>query len=205
MLRLLLLLFSIIPHLIFSLENNKNSLTTKANGGTEIAIVAGGCFWCVQADFDKLEGVTKTVVGYDGDNDKTTTYEKVSSGKTQFVESTKIFFNPQKISYSEILNYFWKHVDPTNNEGQFCDKGKQYRTVIFYLNESQKKLAIQSKEKIKEKFNNVATDVIPSTNFVTAEEYHQNYYKKNPIRYTYYRKSCGRDARVKEVWNEKSN
>ncbi|BBH54458.1 peptide-methionine (S)-S-oxide reductase MsrA [Fluviispira sanaruensis] len=203
MLKFIIIIISLVPGFIFSNEANKNTLSTKAEIASEIAIVAGGCFWCVQSDFDKLEGVTKTVVGYDGGFDKSITYEKVSSGKTLFVESTKIFYDPKKLSYAQLLDYFWRHVDPTDNNGQFCDKGKQYRTVVFYLNDSQKKIALETKEKIKKIIKNVHTDIIPSTVFVDAEEYHQNYYKKNPIRYSFYRKTCGRDARLKELWDAK--
>ncbi|WP_186646029.1 peptide-methionine (S)-S-oxide reductase MsrA [Fluviispira vulneris] len=203
MIRILLIFLLLFPSIAFTLDSNKSSKTVTTNKSTEIAIVAGGCFWCVQSDFDKLDGVKETIVGYDGGFDKSITYEKVSSGKTPFVESIKIIYDPNKLSYSQLLDFFWVHIDPTNIDGQFCDRGKQYRTVIFYLNESQKKIAIASKEKIQKKFKGVYTEIVPSTHFVNAEEYHQKYYLKNPIQYTNYRNTCRRDARVKELWDAK--
>lgn len=168
----------------------------------DTAIFAGGCFWCVQSDFDKRLGVMKTIVGFDGGTVPHPTYRQVSSGNTQYVESTKIIFDPNKVSYEELVTYFFHHIDPLTKNGQFCDKGKQYRSVIFYANANQKKIAENILTNIKKQFENqtVYTEILPTTQFYPAENYHQSYYKKNPLRYKFYRYTCGRDKRVKEVW-----
>lgn len=168
------------------------------------AIFAGGCFWCLEADFDKLPGVVKTIAGYDGGQSKNPTYEEVSSGATNYAESVKVIYDPNKVDYPTLLNYFWRHIDPTVKDAQFCDHGRQYRTAIFYLNAQQKQQALASLEQIKKQFPAVYTEVVPSTQFYPAEEYHQNYYQKNPIRYKFYRLNCGRDNRIKEIWHDKS-
>lgn len=163
-----------------------------------------GCFWCAQSDFDKLPGVIKTTVGYDGGTSSNPTYETVSNGTANYVESIQVTFDNEKVSYPQVLDYFWQHIDPTTQDAQFCDKGKQYRSAIFYLTPLQKKQALASLNQVKKQFPVVYTDITPSTAFYPAETYHQDYYKKNPARYHYYRWSCGRDARVKEVWNGKT-
>lgn len=164
------------------------------------AIFAGGCFWCLEADFDKLPGVLKTTSGFDGGTEPNPSYELVSSGKTNYVESVLVNYDSDKISYPQLLEFYWRHIDPTAKDRQFCDQGRQYRSVIFYLNEEQKKAALDSVNGIKSRFPMVYTDIIPSTNFYPAEDYHQKYYQKNPLRYKFYRYNCGRDARIKEVW-----
>lgn len=169
----------------------------------ETAIFAAGCFWCAQSDFDKMPGIISTQVGYDGGNTPKPTYEQVSSGATNYAESIKITFDNSKISYARVLDYFWHHIDPTVSDAQFCDHGHQYRSAVFYLNDVQKKEALLSVAKIKKQLPNVYTDISPATTFYPAEEYHQDYYRKNPLRYHFYRINCGRDARIKEVWNEK--
>ncbi|MAZ77501.1 MAG: methionine sulfoxide reductase [Legionellaceae bacterium] len=174
-----------------------------ANGINKTAIFAGGCFWCVQSDFDKLPGVVKTVVGFDGGQTPNPTYKQVSSGTTQYVESTKITYNPSLVTYSALLRYYFQHIDPTVKDAQFCDQGRQYRSVIFYLDEQQKEEALSTLKQVKQLFPNVYTEVLPSTTFYPAEEYHQEYYKKNPISYHFYRGRCGRDARIKKVWEGK--
>ncbi|PIQ43403.1 MAG: peptide-methionine (S)-S-oxide reductase [Gammaproteobacteria bacterium CG11_big_fil_rev_8_21_14_0_20_46_22] len=168
------------------------------------AIFAGGCFWCMQSDFDKLKGVTKTVVGYDGGTRENPNYELVSSGATRYAEAIKVTYNPRTISYAQLLTYFWRHVDPTVKNQQFCDHGSQYRTAIFYINAEQKKTAETSKQATARKLGKtVYTDITPSTHFYPAEKYHQDYYKKNPIRYKFYRWNCGRDQRLEKIWHEK--
>ncbi len=169
---------------------------------TETAIFAGGCFWCLEVDFDKLNGVISTESGYDGGTQKNPTYETVSSGTTNYAESVKVVFDSNKVTYKEVVNYFWHHIDPTQNNGQFCDHGKQYRSEIFYLNNEQKEIALQSLSEMKKKFTKVYTTVAPSTHFYPAETYHQDYYQKNPLRYKYYRWRCGRDEQVENVWNQ---
>lgn len=168
----------------------------------EVAILAGGCFWCVQSDFDKVDGVLKTIAGYDGGKKPHPTYRLVSSGTTDYVESVKIVFSHSQISYEDLLTYFFHHIDPLAKDKQFCDVGRQYRSVIFYTNEAQRKIAEKVLKKIKAHFKpqTVYTEILPSTQFYPAENYHQEYYKKNPLRYRFYRYSCGRDKRVKALW-----
>ncbi len=180
------------------------TISTLATAQTKEAIFAGGCFWCLEADFDKLPGVVQTISGYDGGESKNPTYEQVSSGTTNYVESVKVVFDPSKVSYEKILDYFWHHIDPTVQNAQFCDVGRQYRTAIFYLDKEQEQQAQTSLQKIKKLFPHIYTEIVPSTHFYPAEEYHQDYYKKKPLRYKFYRLNCGRDARVKEVWHGKS-
>ncbi len=169
------------------------------------AIFGGGCFWCLEADFDKLPGIKKTISGYDGGVRKNPTYSYVASGKSKYVEVVKVLYDPKIISYKKLVNYYWKHIDPTVKDAQFCDHGPQYRSVIFYLNSEQEKISKKSKGYVGNLFpkQKVYTDVLKSTHFYTAEKYHQNYYKKNPLRYKYYRWNCERDQKVKEVWHGK--
>ena len=168
---------------------------------TEQAIFAGGCFWCMEADFDHLPGVISTTSGYDGDTIKNPTYEQVSAGGTNYAESVLVAFDSTKVSYKQLVDYFFRHIDPTTKDGQFCDQGHQYRSAVFYLNNEQKTVAETVKNSLMHSFPEVYTEIVPSTHFYPAEEYHQNYYQKNPIRYKYYRYRCGRDARVEEVWS----
>lgn len=163
------------------------------------AIFAGGCFWCLEADFEKLQGVISAESGYDGGTSKNPSYTSVSSGQTEYVESVRVVFDTKKISYRDLVHYFWKHIDPTVKNKQFCDTGPQYRTAIFYLNQDQKKIALTSKQALEKKLPHVYTEIVPSTQFYAAEAYHQDYAKKNPWRYKYYRYTCGRDQRLKEV------
>lgn len=168
----------------------------------DAAIFAGGCFWCMQSDFDKVKGVVKTIAGYDGGNRPHPTYRLVSSGTTNYVESVKVIFDPTKVSYASLVDYFFHHIDPFDKNGQFCDKGKQYRSVIFYDNQKQKEVAKNSLKNIQAYFKDkkIYTEILPSTQFYPAENYHQSYYKKNPLRYEFYRYTCGRDRRVKAIW-----
>jgi peptide-methionine (S)-S-oxide reductase len=168
------------------------------------AIFAGGCFWCVEADFDKLPGVTKTESGYAGGKQPNPTYESVSAGGTGHAEVVRITYDPKVVSYEKLLDYFWHHVDPTVKDRQFCDVGTQYRSAILYENDTQKASALASKSALEKsgRLPHVYTEIVPASTFYPAEEYHQDYYVKNPVRYKYYRYSCGRDARIKEVWKE---
>jgi len=180
------------------------------NGGNqnlEKATFAGGCFWCVQAAFDKLPGVVSTTVGYTGGHTDHPTYEQVCSETTGHQESTEIIFDPSKITYQQLLDAFWHNIDPLNGAGQFCDIGDSYRSVIFYHNQEQKRLAAASKTKFEadpEFKNRVATEIERAGTFWPAEEYHQKYYKKNPIRYKFYRYNCGRDQRLRQVWGSEA-
>lgn len=164
------------------------------------AIFAAGCFWCVQADFNKVPGVLNTIAGYTGGTSKNPTYQQVSSGTTNYVEAVEVFYDPSKVSYADLLQVYWHNVDPMDANGQFCDKGNSYKAVIFYSNITQHKLAEQSKQLLLTKFKINAVKISPATTFYPAEDYHQNYYKKNPIRYKFYRLTCGRDQRLKELW-----
>jgi peptide-methionine (S)-S-oxide reductase len=164
------------------------------------ATFAGGCFWCMEPPFEKLPGVVSVVSGYTGGTVPSPTYEQVSSGNTGHYEAVEITYDPAKVSYEKLLDVFWPNVDPTDGSGQFCDKGPQYRAAIFYRDDNQRKLAEASRDRLKARFPNIRTQVLRAAPFYKAEEYHQDYYKKNPIRYKFYRNGCRRDARLAEVW-----
>lgn len=167
------------------------------------AIFAGGCFWCMEPPYDKMDGVLSTTSGYSGGEKKNPTYKEVSSGTTKHIEVIKVEYDPSKVSYKELVKTFWKNVDPYDSKGQFCDKGYQYTSAVFYKNEEQKKAFEEvTNELIKsgKLKKNYATKLLEEKEFYPAEDYHQDYYKKNPLRYKYYRYSCGRDNRLKEVW-----
>jgi methionine-S-sulfoxide reductase len=169
----------------------------------DTATFAGGCFWCMQPPFDKLDGVISVTVGYTGGSEKNPTYEQVSAGNTGHVEAIEILYDPAKIPYSELLNVFWRNINPTQPDGQFVDRGRQYRSAIFYHNEEQRRLAEASKEALAEAdiFRaNIVTEILPAGPFYPAEEYHQDYYEKNPIRYKYYRYGSGRDSYLEKQW-----
>lgn len=171
---------------------------------TQSAIFAGGCFWCVQEAFDDLKGVISTTAGYTGGHTKDPTYKQVSHENTGHYESLKIVFNPSIISYQQLLEIFWRNVDPLDDGGQFCDRGDSYRSAIFYSDDEQKSLALKSKNDVEKELKaTVVTAIAPAVKFYPAEDYHQEYHKKNPIRYKFYRKRCGRDKRLNEVWKKK--
>ena len=169
---------------------------------TATAVFAAGCFWCAEHDMEQVPGVIKVISGYTGGSLKNPTYEQVSKGGTGDFESVQVIYNPEKISYEALLNAFWHNVDPTDANGQFCDKGNQYRSVIFYQTDQEKKLAIASKNALLSsgRFKSIATLILPATTFYPAEEYHQGYAEKNPLRYRYYRYRCGRDSRLEAIW-----
>ncbi|MCF6158876.1 MAG: peptide-methionine (R)-S-oxide reductase MsrB [wastewater metagenome] len=174
-------------------------------GEISVATFAGGCFWCTEADFEKLPGVVKVVSGYSGGHKEDPTYNEVSSGKTGHVEAVQVYYDPSVITYEEILDYFWRHIDPTDPGGQFIDRGPQYRSVIFYHTEEQKELVEQSKKTFEQsgKFNRpIVTEILPFARFYEAEEYHQDYYNKHPLQYKFYRHGSGRDQRRREVWGD---
>jgi peptide-methionine (S)-S-oxide reductase len=171
------------------------------------ATFAGGCFWCMEHPFDELPGVVSVTSGYTGGHKKNPTYEEVSAGGTGHAESVQIVYDPAKVAYEKLLSVFWHNIDPTTKDRQFCDAGHQYRSVIFYHTEEQHRLALQSKshlEKIKTFREPVVTEIVQAAEFYPAEEYHQHYYKKNPIRYKFYRFNCGRDKRLKELWGSEA-
>jgi len=174
----------------------------------EVATFAGGCFWCMEPPFEKLTGVQKVISGYTGGHKKNPTYEDVSYGSTGHVEAVQIHFDPAKISYQDLLEVFWRNVDPTDGEGQFVDRGDSYVTGIFVHNEEQKKQARESKRKLensKRYDRKIVTPIIQATKFYPAEDYHQDYYKKNPIRYKYYRYRSGRDEFIEKTWGNERN
>jgi peptide-methionine (S)-S-oxide reductase len=167
------------------------------------ATFAGGCFWCMEPEFDKLDGVAAVVVGYTGGATKNPTYEQVSAGRTGHAESVEITYDPTKITYERLLDVFWHNIDPITANRQFCDTGTQYRSAIFYHDGNQRRLAEQSKAALERKkrfAKPIVTEIVPASTFYPAEEYHQHYYAKNPLRYKYYRYGCGRDQRLPELW-----
>ncbi|HIJ80927.1 MAG TPA: peptide-methionine (S)-S-oxide reductase MsrA [Desulfuromonadales bacterium] len=173
----------------------------------EKATFAGGCFWCMEEPFEKLPGVISVTSGYTGGQKKNPTYQEVSAGGTGHAEAIQIVFDPALVPYSKLLDIFWRNIDPTVHDRQFCDTGNQYRSGVFYHGEEQKRAAQQSKaalEKNKTFKGEVVTAISPAAEFYPAEEYHQHYYRKNPLRYKYYRNGCGRDRRLKELWGEAS-
>ncbi|CAN5186763.1 peptide-methionine (S)-S-oxide reductase MsrA [soil metagenome] len=171
--------------------------------GAAVATFAGGCFWCVEEVFEEVPGVVSAVSGYAGGNVKNPTYEQVSAGGTGHTEAVRVIYDPDRISYPRLLDLFWHNVDPLTPNRQFCDRGEQYRAAIFYRGDEQKRLAELSKQAIEEsgRFEEpIVTEIVPATEFYEAEEYHQNYYKKNPVRYKFYKWNCGRAQRLEELW-----
>jgi peptide-methionine (S)-S-oxide reductase len=174
-------------------------------GESAYATLAAGCFWCIEADLEKLEGVLSVTSGYTGGTVANPTYKQVSSGTTGHTEAVRVVFDPRVISYEQLLQIFWRNIDPTVDDRQFCDVGEQYRAGIFYHDEGQREAAEKSRaalERTKRFADPIVTEITAATAFYPAEAYHQDYYKKNPISYSYYRKSCGRDRRLKELWGE---
>lgn len=170
-----------------------------------VATFAGGCFWCMEPPYDKLDGVLATISGYMGGHKSNPSYEEVSSGRTGHAEVVQVRYDPRRVSYEKLLEVFWSNVDPTTKDAQFCDHGSQYRTAIFYHTEEQRRLAEASRtrlERSKPFKEPIVTPIVPATAFWPAEEYHQDYYVKNPIRYKFYRTGCGRDARLRELWGK---
>ena len=197
----LLMKSAIIALTAFSLASAENPDPKEQKKA--IATFAGGCFWCMEPPFDKIEGVFSTRVGYTGGKTENPTYKAVSAGITGHTEAIEIQYNPEKTNYEHLLEVFWKNIDPLAVDRQFCDKGSQYRSEIFYHSEEQKQLAEKSKKQLEDtrfKGQSIATKITRAEKFYAAEEYHQDYYKKNPIRYKFYRRGCGRDRRLKELW-----
>ena len=171
------------------------------------AVFAGGCFWCVEADFDKVDGVVSTISGYTGGTVVNPTYNQVSHEKTGHYEAVKVTYDPDKVSYDSLVDYYFHHIDPTDAKGQFCDKGDSYRSAVFVSNADQREVAEAEIDMINASGvlgTPVVTQILDASTFWPAEDYHQDYYKKNPLKYRYYRTACGRDARVKKVWADAS-
>ena len=170
---------------------------------TATATFAGGCFWCMEGPFDVLDGVISTTSGYIGGKKKDPTYQEVSAGWTGHTEVVQIVYDPKKVSYEKLLHVFWRNIDPTVKDQQFCDVGSQYRSGVFYHDDVQKKAAEASRDaliKAKTLKGSIVSEITAATTFYAAEEYHQDYYKKNPVRYKFYRTGCGRDERLKQLW-----
>ena len=185
--------------------NGVNDIVKTDNKEYELATFSGGCFWCSEKDFEKHEGVIEVISGYAGGEEENPTYKEVSSGNTGHREAISVRYNPEIISYEELLEIYWRHIDPTDDSGSFVDRGFQYTSAIYYHNEMQKELAEKSKKELEDskKFDKqIVTPIIEFTTFYTAEEYHQDYYKKNPIRYKFYRSGSGRDDFIEENWKE---
>ena len=174
----------------------------------EVATFAGGCFWCVESDFDHVPGVLRTVSGYTGGRTENPSYSKVSAGGTGHYEAVRIDYDPTKTSYAALLEVFWRSVDPTDDGGQFCDRGESYRTAIFAASAEQRRAAERSRAALEQSGTlerPVVTPILPARPFYPAEDYHQDYYRKNPARYAFYRFSCGRDAQVRRLWGKQSH
>ena len=189
---------------LFSLLAGGAAYAASPTGGaaaTAKATFAGGCFWCMEPPYDKLEGVISTISGYAGGKTKNPTYEEVSRGTTGHTEVVQVTYDPKKITYEKLLDVFWRNIDPLTPNRQFCDIGSQYRSAIFYHDENQKRLAEESKKALSKRFKEpIVTEIVAYTEFYPAEEYHQDYYMKNPLRYKYYRYNCGRDQRLEALW-----
>ncbi|MGM0522290.1 MAG: peptide-methionine (S)-S-oxide reductase MsrA [Pseudomonadota bacterium] len=177
---------------------------TEADASAQ-AIFAGGCFWCMEPPYDRQPGVSATISGYIGGELDNPTYEEITGGDTGHAEAVKVEYDPEQISYEQLLAIFWRNIDPFAEGRQFCDVGNQYRSAIFYDNDEQRELAEASKAEMEDRFErDIATEIVSADTFWPAEEYHQNYYEKNPVRYKFYRFSCGRDGRLEEVWGEEA-
>jgi peptide-methionine (S)-S-oxide reductase len=182
--------------------------STSAPAKTATATFAGGCFWCVEADFDKVKGVISTTSGYIGGKTPNPTYQQVSAGGTGYAEAVEIVYDPAKVTYEKLLEVFWRNIDPVAKDRQFCDSGDQYRSAIFYHDAEQRRLADASKQTIESsgRFKApIQTQIVMATKFYPAEDYHQDFYLKNSTKYKFYRWNCGRDQRLEEIWGKKSS
>ncbi|RBP50897.1 peptide-methionine (S)-S-oxide reductase MsrA [Arenicella xantha] len=207
-------LFTIITLTVFALSsipaqsgqtNSAENARSDVSKTVRTAVFAGGCFWCVESDFEKLNGVLSAVSGYTGGSAATANYKTVSYTETGHYEAVQVSYDPNQVSYSELVEFFWRHIDPTDPHGQFCDKGSSYKSAIFYADDSQKLVVEQSLQQLsanKPFTANIVTAIEAAKPFYLAEEYHQDYYKKNPIRYRIYRSRCGRDQRIEQLWGK---
>ena len=195
-------LAKLLAAFVFAMNIACPALAAPPRGESATAVFAGGCFWCIEADFEKLPGVLDVESGYTGGHVPDPGYAQVSAGGTGHAESVRVRYDPARVSYAELLDYFWKRIDPTVKDRQFCDSGTQYRSAIFPATDEERRAAQASREALvaSGRFAQVFTTIEPAASFYPAEDYHQDYYRKNPLRYAYYRRSCGRDARVEELW-----
>lgn len=206
--------YIVIPMILFllgvsTMSSSDEKMRGKATSSEKLekATFAGGCFWCMEQPFDKIKGVISTTAGYTGGTKENPTYEEVSTGRTGHAESVEILFDPAQVSYEKLLDIFWHNIDPTTRDRQFVDVGSQYRTAIFYHDETQERLALESGARWEKsgKFGKpIVTEIVPAGIFYPAEEYHQDYYKKNPLRYKFYRFNSGRDQYLKRIWGDEA-
>ena len=197
--------FRLKPALALTAFLGASAFVNLAHAAPQTMIVAGGCFWCVESDFEAVEGVSDAVSGYIGGHTKNPTYQQVAGKGTGHYEAVEITFDDEVVSLETLANYFWKTIDPTDPHGQFCDKGSPYKTAMFYQNEEQKAVfeaSLANVEETKPFEADIVTKILPATEFYVAEEYHQSYYKKNPTRYGFYRLSCRRDSTIENLWGE---
>ena len=190
---------------LLGLHNFAAAADAASANNSAVAVFAGGCFWCTEADFDKVAGVLSTTSGYIGGTLANPSYETVSAGQSGHFEAVQVRFDPGTISYAKLLEAYWPTIDPLNADGQFCDNGPQYRSAIFYNNPQQKQLAEASKAALAASGRlpaPIATQILPAGTLYPAEDYHQDYHSKNPLRYNYYRHGCGRDARLEPLWGQ---
>jgi len=181
--------------------SRKSAVSTMPAAAVDTAVFAGGCFWCMEPPYDKLDGVLSTTSGYTSGSVMNPTYEQVSAGSTGHTEALQVVFDPARVTYDRLLHVFWRNIDPFARNQQFCDRGSQYRSGIYPRNASQKAAAEASLRTVDARFSQpIATEIVAATPFYAAEEYHQDYYTKNPLRYKFYRASCGRDGRLAEIW-----
>lgn len=192
-------------HWFAALLLSAGMIANASTAGAATAIFAGGCFWCTEADFEKLPGVISAESGYTAGKKPNPTYNEVSAGTTGHTEAVRVTYDPAKVTYTQLVDYFWRTIDPTVKDRQFCDAGSQYRSGIYWQNEEERKVAEASRDALvaSNKFKEIHTEIAAATVFYPAEDYHQDYYKKNPIRYNYYRHGCGRDARLEQLWGKK--
>ena len=201
----IVLVVAILGLLFTAYAEKSEERKTGSDKSLAIATFAGGCFWCMEPPYDKLDGVISTTSGYTGGQKKNPTYEEVSGGTTGHAEAVQVAYDPTKVSYEKLLEVFWQNIDPFTPNAQFCDHGSQYRSAIFYHDEEQKRLAEASKQELEKsgRFTQpIVTEIVPAGEFYPAEDYHQDYYQNNPTRYKYYRYRCGRDARLEEIWGK---
>lgn len=186
---------------LFLVSATASAAVAQTPPGRAVATFAGGCFWCTEADFDKVPGVLSTTSGYIGGTVANPSYGQVSAGGTGHAEAVEIIYDPAKVSYEQLLAFYWRSVDPLTKDAQFCDRGSQYRTAIFTHSEEQMRLAVASKQQVEAQLKKkVFTEIVPAGPFYKAEDYHQDFYKKNPVKYKFYRWNCGRDQRLEQLW-----
>jgi peptide-methionine (S)-S-oxide reductase len=201
----IVLVVAVLGLLFTAYAEKSEERKTGSDKSLATATFAGGCFWCMEPPYDKLDGVISTTSGYTGGRKKNPTYEEVSEGTTGHAEAVQVTYDPTKVSYEKLLEVFWQNIDPFTPNAQFCDHGSQYRSAIFYHDEEQKRLAEASKRKLEKsgRFTRpIVTEIVPAGEFYPAEDYHQDYYQNNPVRYKYYRYRCGRDEALEKIWGK---